>query len=124
MTIENYEFIIIDPPTYLKAQQAAKQGFKDAQLSLALIERTISAMAKNPIECVCLDCKTLMDDKSRVPRAFAVCIPMFPKAGSEAVSAAICESCVDRLDLKDRMFEALRKLCPSATLVEATGAIQ
>jgi len=124
MTTKAYEFFIVDPPTYLKAKIAADKGFKDAQLTLIMIDRTLNAMRKSPMECLCSDCTTLMDNKDHIPKAFAVCIPMFPEAGCEAVSCAVCDVCVDRPDLHERMIDALRKLCPSATLVQATGPKQ
>jgi hypothetical protein len=80
-------------------------------------------MVNNPMECLCLDCPTLLDNKDHVPQAFAVCLPMFPKVGSEAVVCGICEHCAERPDLLKRMVEALRDLCPSATFMQARGTM-
>src|SRR5262252_1289508 len=98
MTTETYELIIVDTLTYAKARLAAEKGWKDAQLTLMLVNRTLGAMQDHPMECICGDCTTLMDNKATVPKAFVVFIPMFPRAGCEAVSCGVCEFCVDRPD--------------------------
>jgi hypothetical protein len=121
---EHYEFILITPRSYRYAVAAADKGYKDAQLTLTLVHKTYSALQKEPMECLCSDCRVLLDSEINRPTAFAVCIPMFPTADTDALSCAVCENCAERSDLFERMFEALREICPSATLVEAARTKQ
>jgi hypothetical protein len=116
--MKNFEIFVIDLPTLLKTKEAAARGFKTQQACVSVIEHTLQKMHNEAMECVCRDCTVLMDDMWTIPRAFAVCIPMFPVPGDDAIACAICEGCVDRLDLMDQMVEAMRELFPSFSLAQ------
>jgi len=113
-----FEIFVIDVPTLIKAKEAAARGFKTEQDCVRAIEHTLQAMHKDAMECMCRDCTVLMDNKWTLPKAFAICVPMFPVPGDDAIACAICDGCIDRLDLMDRMVEALREVLPSFQLAE------
>jgi len=114
----NFEIFVIDIPALIKAKQAAARGFKTEQTCVMVIEHTLQKMYTESMECMCRDCTVLMDNKWTLPKAFAVCVPMFPMPGDDAVACAICDGCIDRLDLMDRMVEAMRELFPSFSLAQ------
>jgi len=113
----HYEILLITPAMFPRAAAAAEQGFKDAQLAITLVERTLAAMQRASMECMCLDCRALLDPIINRPTAFALCIPLFPKDRDEAFVCPVCDVCVERSDLPERMLESLRDICPSATVV-------
>jgi len=117
-TIRNFEIFVVDLPTLIKARELAKKGFKTEQACVMAIEHSLQMMNKEAMECMCRDCMTLMDNKWTLPRAFAVCIPMFPKPGDDAIACAICDGCVDRVDLIDCMAESMREFYPNFSIAK------
>jgi hypothetical protein len=116
--MKNFEIFLIDVPALIRARQAAAHGFKTEQTCVLVIEHTLQKMHKETMECMCRDCVTLMDNKFTTPKAFAVCIPMFPMPGDDAIACAICDGCADRPDLLERMVEAMRELLPDFSLAQ------
>lgn len=116
--MKDFEIFVIDIPALIEAKVAAMRGSKTEQTCVMAIEHTLAKMHKDSMECMCRDCVTLMDNKFTLVKAFAVCIPMFPVKGDDVIACAICDGCADRPDLLERMIEAMREICPSATLFE------
>jgi hypothetical protein len=122
--MKNFEIFVIDVPALIKAKDAATRGFKTEAACVLVIEHTLRKMSDEAMECVCRDCATLMDNKWTIPRAFAVCLPMFPVPGDDAIACAVCDSCIDRADLLERMTEAMRELFPSFELAQPGERMQ
>jgi hypothetical protein len=115
---KTFEIFVIDVPTLIKIKAVAGKGFKTEEACVMVIEHTLRKMSAEAMECVCRDCTTLMDNRFTIPRAFAVCVPMFPVPGDDAIACAVCDSCIDRPDLLERMTEAMRELFPSFELAQ------
>ena len=111
-----YEFFIITHADFLEALAAARRGSHDAKFKLSLCGIVLFAIQKAPMECVCLDCKALLDNKFRPPGAVAACVPMFPSSGNDAFACVVCEECGDRTDLFECALEALSDMHPEAKL--------
>ena len=114
-----YEFYMVTPLMMPSAIKAAKEGVTSAQAALLMIERTIKQLEDHPLSCMCLDCQTDFNSGFQ-PAAFAVVIPMFPHAGSQAVACGVCRDCVDRSDLEDRIIESLRTIWPDGKFTEVS----
>jgi hypothetical protein len=120
---EMFEFYVVTPSMLPGAVKAANEGVASAQMSLMLIERTISQINDHPISCLCLDCQDKFSSRN-MPHAFAVIVPMFPHAGAQSVSCGICHNCFDRPDLEDRILESLRSIWPNGKFVEVSARMQ
>jgi hypothetical protein len=79
---------------------------------------TSAARAKRE-RFLCMDCDTTFHDR-RMPEAFMVVTPFAAEIGPSIVTG-ICRRCADRDDaeLLQAAFNAMRKLYPQATKVEA-----
>jgi len=121
---EFFEFLLITERSYPHAVNAANKGFEDAKLTVRLVQQTFTDLAKESMHCLCLDCETPVNTTTNKPKAIALCLPMFPSGESNVLSCVVCERCAERIDLMDRMLDSLRKMCPSATLVEAARTKQ
>jgi len=118
-----YEFFLVTREDFGKAMRLG-QKFKDAERIITLANISFRKMHTMPMECLCLDCDALLDDKANLPEAFALGLPMFPDDTTDAFVCAVCPNCVDRSDLFERMLESLREMCPNATLAHGNRTKQ
>jgi len=119
---EPYEFILITPQSYCVAVSAAQRGYEDARVTLYLVHQTYSALKKESAECLCSDCKTLLDTKLNQPSAFAICIPMFLASKSgffDTLASGLCDRCSQRSDLFECVAELMHEALPKVTLVDS-----